>query len=108
MKRGDVVLTALSGDFGKPRPAVVVQSDLFNKVHASITVLPITSEIVDSPLFRITLEPSDENGLQKVSQIMVDKIVSVKRGKIGKIIGHITDEIMLRIARALAVWIGIA
>lgn len=108
MRRGDIVTIALSGDFGKPRPALIVQSDLFNETHATFTVLPISSEIIDSPLFRIVLEPTPENGLRKVSQVMVDKIVSVKHERIGKPIGHILDDAMLRITRALALWIGVA
>jgi len=107
VKRGEVVTVALQGDFGKPRPALVVQSDLFNETHATVTLLPITSTIVGSPLFRITIEPSDTNGLKKVSQIMVDKIMTVHRDKIGGPFGHLSDEIMLRVNRALAVWVGI-
>ena len=98
----------LQGDFGKPRPALIVQSDLFNAEHATLSVLPITSEIVGAPIFRITLEPSNTNGLRKVSQIMVDKIVSIKRDKVGESFGRLEEETMLRVNRALAVWLGIA
>lgn len=108
MKRGDVVSIALTGDFGKPRPALVVQSDLFNETHATITVLPITGTIVDAPLFRIAVEPSESNGLRKVSQIMVDKLVTTRREKAGEAFGRMDDETMLRVNRALAVWLGIA
>jgi len=108
VKRGDLVTVALSGDFGKPRPALVVQADLFNETHASITVLPVSSTIVHAPLFRITVEPSPENGLRKVSQIMADKVISVRRDRVGKAIGHLPDDTMIRVARALAVWLGIA
>ena len=62
---------ALQGDLGKPRPALVIQSDLFDE-HPSVTVLPVTSELRDTPLFRITIEPNAENGLQKPSQVMVE------------------------------------
>jgi mRNA interferase MazF len=63
LKRGDVVVVALAGDYGKPRPALVVQSDLFNETHASVTVVPVTSTLVDAPIFRLTVEPSPANGL---------------------------------------------
>ncbi len=108
MKRGDLVTVALQGEFGKPRPALIVQSDLFNAEHATLSVLPITSEIVGAPIFRITLEPSNANGLREVSQIMVDKIVSIKRDKVGEPFGRLEEETMLRVNRALAVWLGIA
>lgn len=72
IKRGDIVTCALSGDYGKPRPAVVVQSDLFNKTHASVTLCPITSDLVDTPLFRILLLPNKPTGLISVSQIMLE------------------------------------
>ncbi len=108
MKRGDLVTVALQGEFGKPRPALIVQSDLFNAAHATLSVLPITGEIVGTPIFRITLEPSNANGLRKVSQIMVDKIVSIKRDKVGEPFGRLEEETMLRVNRALAVWLGIA
>lgn len=108
MKRGAIVTTALTGDFGKPGPALVIQADLFNETHASITVLPITSTIVNAPLFRMTIDPSPENGLQKVSQVMVDKVTSVRRDQFGKIIGQLSDDTMIRVTRALSVWLGIA
>jgi mRNA interferase MazF len=108
VKRGDLVTVALQGEFGKPRPALIVQSDLFNAEHATLSVLPITSEIVGAPIFRITLEPSNANGLREVSQIMVDKIVSIKRDKVGEPFGRLEEETMLRVNRALAVWLGIA
>ena len=108
VRRGELVTVALQGDFGKPRPALIVQSDLFNAEHATLSVLPITSEIVGAPIFRITLEPSTTNGLQKVSQIMVDKIVSVKREKVGEPFGRLEEDTMSRVNRAMAVWLGIA
>jgi len=108
MRRGDLVTITLQGDFGKPRPALVVQSDLFNADHATVSVLPITSAIIGAPVFRITLEPSVANGLRKVSQIMVDKIISMKREKIGAAFGRLDDETLLRVNRAMAVWLGVA
>jgi mRNA interferase MazF len=73
---------------GKPRPALVVQSDLFNPTHASVTLCPITSDCVDAPLFRLTLAPGPRTGLKTVSQVMIDKIVSVPRGAVRAEIGH--------------------
>jgi mRNA interferase MazF len=98
----------MQGDYGKPRPALVVQSDLFNETHASVTVAPVTSTIVDSPLFRVTVEPSRRNGLRLVSQIMVDKITTVRRQRLGQTIGRLEEDVMLRVSRALALWFGIA
>src|SRR5262245_37416648 len=108
MTRGALVVVAMPGDYGKPRPALVVQSDLFNETHATITVVPVTSTIVDTPLFRITVEPSRRNGLRLVSQIMVDKLTTVRRQRVGQTIGRVEEEVMLRVSRALALWLGIA
>jgi mRNA interferase MazF len=108
VRRGDLVVVAMPGEYGKPRPALVVQSDLFNETHASITVAPVTSTIVDTPLFRVTVEPSRRNGLRLVSQIMVDKITTVRRQRVGQTIGRVEDDLMLRVSRALALWLGIA
>jgi mRNA interferase MazF len=89
MKRGAIVVVAARGAYtGKPRPAVVVQSDLFNPTHASVTICPITSDCVDAPLFRLTLPPGRRTGLRAVSQVMVDKIVSVPRGAVREEIGE--------------------
>jgi len=108
VKRGDLVVVAMPGDYGKPRPALVVQSDLFNDTHASITVAPVTSTIVDTPLFRVTVEPSRGNGLRLVSQIMVDKVTTVRRQRLAQTIGRLDEDVMLRVSRALALWFGIA
>ena len=83
MKRGDFVTVALQGDFDKPRPALVVQSDKFNDVYATVTVLPVSSESVDAPLLRITLQPDAQNNLQRPSQVLVDKAVTIKRARLG-------------------------
>ena len=95
MRRGDIVVTALPGDYGKPRPALVVQSDLFLPTHPSVTILLITSEIRDAPLFRVTVDPSPSNGLQKVSQIMVDKPATCVRDKLSAPIGQLDDDTMV-------------
>lgn len=107
MRRGDLVTVALQGDLGKPRPALVVQSDLFD-IHPSVTLLPVTSELREAPLFRIVVSPSESNGLSRPSQVMVDKPQSIAREKIGEVIGHLDDETMLVVNRALAVFLGFA
>ncbi len=107
MKRGDIVTIAMQDDYGKPRPAMVLQSDNFAE-HPSVIVLPISSTMVDAPLFRITVHPSDRNGLKKSSQMMVDKIIAYKREKIGKAFGSIDHTTMIEVERALAVFIGLA
>lgn len=107
MKRGDIVTVALPGAYGKPRPALVVQSDLFDE-HPSVTILPVTSELRDTPLFRITVNSAPENGLLKTSQIMVDKTQSVPRNKIGKTLGRLDDGTMISVNRALALFLGFA
>jgi len=108
VKRGDVVIVALQGDYAKPRPALVIQSDLFNDTHPSIAVAPVTSTIVDAPLFRLTVDPTNSNGLRSVSQIMVDKMTAIRRDKIGKAVGRLDDATMMRVNRAIALWLGLA
>jgi mRNA interferase MazF len=105
LKRGDIVTIAAPGDYGKPRPALIIQADVFNDIHGSITVVPLTSRIIDAPLFRITLDPSRQNGLNRVSQIMVDKVLTLPRQKIGKRVGRLGNTIMIRVGRALTVWL---
>ena len=107
MKRGDVVTVVLPGAYGKPRPALVIQSDLFGE-HPSVTILPVTSELRDTPLFRITVDSSRENGLLKTSQVMVDKTQTIPRNKIGKTLGRLEEDAMLSINRALALFLGFA
>jgi mRNA interferase MazF len=105
--RGDVVVSSSPGDFGKPRPALVVQSDLFNPTHSSIVICPITSHLVDAPLFRLSISPSRENGLKTESQIMVDKITAVRREHIAKKIGRMNEAEATSVERALAIWLEI-
>lgn len=107
MNRGDFVTIAMQGDFGKPRPALVVQSDPFNE-HATVTVLLVSSTLIDAPLFRVTIQPDKINNIQKPSQVMVDKAMTVKRDKLGEAFGSASDEIMLEVGRCLAVFLGIA
>lgn len=106
MIRGDIVVVATRGAYtGKPRPAVVVQADLFNQLHASLTLCPITSECIDAPLFRVPLPPGSRTGLFTASQVMVDKIVSVPRQAIGSAVGRCNDDELDAIADALRRWL---
>jgi mRNA interferase MazF len=107
MKRGDLVINSAPGDYGKPRPALVVQSDLFNPTHASVVICPITTHLVDAPLFRLPLQPGGGNGLKAESQIMIDKVMAVKRERIGRRIGAITPEEMARVDLALRTWLDL-
>ena len=105
--RGDIVTIAMQGDYGKPRPALVIQSNQFSE-HTSATVLPLTSTLVEAPLLRVTIQPSAENGLRKPSQVMVDKVMTVKRDKLGPAFGRIDADTMVEVERCLAVFLGIA
>lgn len=105
--RGDIVAVANQGDFGKPRPAVIVQANQFMK-HPSITVLPLTSTLVAAPLVRVTVEPDDENGLERTSQIMVDKAITIRRDKLRQPFGHLDSDTLVQVERCLAVFLGIA
>lgn len=107
MRRGDFVAIAIQGDFGKPRPALVIQSDKFDE-HATVTLLLVSTTLVDAPLFRVTVQPDAGNGLRKTSQIMVDKGMTVKREKLGASFGRASDQVMLEVGRCLAVFLGIA
>ena len=108
MRRGDVVTVAATGDYGKPRPAVIVQTDAFPENHASVVICQLTSEIADAPDFRITIDPSPDNGLRVTSQVMADKPVTVRRERIGSTIGRFGDRDMARLGAALAFVLGLA
>lgn len=108
MKRGDVATVAAAGDYGKPRPAVIVQTDAFPETHGSVVVCQMTSELSDAPDFRITVEPSDTSGVRVRSQIMADKPVTVRRERIGRTIGRLRDEDVRRLNIALAFVMGLA
>jgi mRNA interferase MazF len=107
VKRGDLVTVAMPGDFGKPRPALVIQSDLFEQI-GTLTVLLLSSTPVNAPLLRPTVHPAPENGLRKPSQVMVDKIMTVRREKIGPVFGVLDAETLLTVTRSLAAFLGIA
>lgn len=106
--RGDVVTVAAAGDYGKPRPAVVVQSDVLSAEHESVIVCQMTSDLADASDFRISVDPSAENGLRVRSQIMVDKPVTVRRERIGQSIGRLSPADMVRVNAALAFVMGLA
>jgi mRNA interferase MazF len=108
MTRGAIVVVAARGAYtGKPRPAVVVQADLFNDTHASISVCPITSDCIDAPLFRVNLPPGTRTGLSVMSQIMVDKLTSVPRAAIAREIGACDSAHVDAIDEALRVWLAL-
>jgi mRNA interferase MazF len=108
MRRGDVVVVAAAGDYGKPRPAVVVQTNAFPETHPSVVICQMTSDVVDAPDFRVTIEPNEENGLRTRSQVMADKPVTVRRERIGQLVGRLTDADMGRLNIALAFVMGLA
>lgn len=108
LKRGDVVTVSGSGDFaGKPRPAVIVQSDLFNETHASLSVVPLTTTLVEAELFRIEVRATRQNGLRTRSQAMVDKVTSVRRDRIGARIGALSTRDTERIDDAMRLWLRV-
>src|SRR3954464_11183796 len=100
ISRGDLITVAIPGDYGKPRPALVIQADVFRALD-SVTVLRLTSDLRNSPLLRISVEPGDENGLRTRSQIMIDKATTVRRDKIGQRIGCADIDTMQKVDEAL-------
>lgn len=107
MQRGDIVIYAQNGDYEKPRPAVIVQSDLFNEKHDIITICPLTTHVIDTPLFRLLLSPNKNNGLKQTSQIMIDKITSIKRDKIRQKIGTLTSDQTNKLNDAISLWLDL-
>jgi mRNA interferase MazF len=108
MRRGDVVTVAATGDYGKPRPAVIVQTDALPAAHASVVVCQMTSDCSEAPDFRVTIDPSERNGLRVKSQVMADKPVTIRRERIGRQIGHLDDKDVARLNIALAFVMGLA
>jgi mRNA interferase MazF len=108
MRRGDVVTVAAAGDYGKPRPAIIVQTDAFPDAHASVIVCQLTSELVDAPEFRVAIEPDAGNRLRVRSQVMADKPVTVRRERIGQQIGRLAAADMTRLNAALAFVMGLS
>jgi mRNA interferase MazF len=106
INRGDVVVIALPGDYGKPRPALVVQADAFLGLQ-SVTVLRLTSDLHDAPLVRIDVQPDTRNGLRQRSQVMIDKSVSAPREKIGQRLGSLDPSAMRTVDAALKRFLGL-
>jgi mRNA interferase MazF len=108
MKRGDVVTVAAAGNYGKPRAAGIVQTDALPETHASVVICQMTSQIVDAADFRITIDPTKRNGLRVRSQVMADKPVTVRRGRIGRRMGRLDLGDIRRLNVALAFVMGLA
>lgn len=108
MRRGDIWTLSGGQDYaGKPRPVVVVQDDRFDGTD-SITVCAFTTDETDAPLFRLVVEPNDGNGLRAICRLMVDKVTTVRKSKLGRRIGRLDDEDVLKLNRALLVFLGLA
>ena len=108
MTRGEVWTAAGGkGYAGKPRPVVIVQDDRFDATN-SITICAFTSDPTDAPLFRLVVEPNTANGLDKPSRLMVDKVTTVPKARLGKRIGRLSDSDMVRVNRALLIFLGLA
>jgi mRNA interferase MazF len=106
LKRGDVVTVVLPGAYGKPRPGLVVQHDAFAAL-ASVTILPLTSEIRSLPLIRIPVAPGPESGLRVASEAQIDKIMTVRRDKIGRTVGSLDASAMRTVDEALTRFLGL-
>lgn len=108
MRRGDIVLVAAPGDYGKPRPAIIIQTDVLTELGAmSVAVCLMTSAPTQAPLFRIDVDATPESGLDQPSQIMVEKLFTVRKEKVKAVIGRLTDEQIVRLNRTLAFVIGL-
>jgi mRNA interferase MazF len=108
MKRGEVWTVSAGGPYaGKPRPAVIVQEDRFDST-SSITLCVFTTDPTEAPLLRMLIAPTDRNGLSSASRLMVDKVTTVPKARLGKRIGKLNDEDVLRLNRALTVFLGLA
>lgn len=108
MKRGDLVICIPPGSFGKPRPAVVVQADMFNAARDSITACLLTSDLVHAPLFRVRVRPGPSNALRKTSDVMVDKVMTLRKERLSIALGRLTFEEMRAVDRALLLWLGLS
>lgn len=108
MRRGEIYTAAARGAYtGKPRPVVVVQDDRFDAT-ASVTVCPLTTNAIDAPLVRLSIEPSDDNGLDRSSRLMVDKVTTVPRSSLGDRLGRLRDDELVQMSRSLVVFLGLA
>jgi len=107
MKRGEVWIVSGSGYAGKPRPAVILQDDRFDAT-ASVTICVFTTDSTEAPLFRLAIEPDDRNGLRATSRLMVDKITTVSRRRVGERIGRLSAPELVRLNQAITVLLGLA
>ncbi len=108
MKRGEIWTVSGGASYaGKPRPAVIVQEDRFDQT-ASVTLCAFTTDPTDAPLLRVLIEPTHRNGLKSASRLMIDKITTVPKARLGKRIGKLNDEDVVRLNRALTVFLGLA
>ena len=108
MRRGDLITVALQGEHGKPRPALVIQSDLFAQLISTVTVALLTSAALGVPLIRVPVEPTERNGLRQRSYVMIDHAFSARAHRFASVFGHLDDADMLAVNRALALFLGIA
>ena len=108
MIRGDIWTVLGGADYaGKPRPVVILQSNSFEGL-GSVTVCPFTTDPTEAPLLRLVITPADANGLREVSRVMIDKITTVPKSKLGAQVGRMADEDMLRLNRGVVVFLGLA
>jgi mRNA interferase MazF len=108
MKRGEIwTMAGGSGYAGNPRPVLIVQDDGFTET-LSIAVCPLTSQPIEAPMLRIKVSPSPENGLRAASRLMVDKVTTVPKSRLGQRIGRLADDDLLRLNRSLLVFLGLA
>ncbi len=107
MKRGDIVTVAAQGDYGKPRPAVVIQSDWLAATD-SVLVALLTSAVFDAPIYRLRIEATPQTGLKVISDVMVEKILAIPREKCGPRIGRLDESKLIALNHMLSVVIGIA
>jgi mRNA interferase MazF len=108
MKRGDIILAALPGDYGKPRPTIVVQSDRYNETHASVVICPCTTHLIGDVEYRIRIMPTTFNGLKQESDIMIDKISALRHIKLQDVLGKLTSTEMQRVDAALKIWLSLS
>lgn len=107
LRRGDLVIVAMQGDYGKPRPAMILQSDLFSET-VSVVILPVTSNRVEAPLLRLELPADAKTGLRVASDLMIDKVLTVRRDRVGQKIGTAPEDVVQSATRSVAVFLGIA
>ncbi|HLS13220.1 MAG TPA: type II toxin-antitoxin system PemK/MazF family toxin [Beutenbergiaceae bacterium] len=108
MRRGEIFTAAGRGSYtGKPRPVLIIQDDRFDAT-ASVTVCPLTTNPVQAPLTRLVIEPTGTNGLDQASSLMIDKVTTMPRASLRERVGHLPDQELVRVGRALIVFLGLA